>query len=178
MEAENQNTIRSDFKNYLNAITTKQFSKSMDFIVPEFFEIFPKEQMIKVMEQTFNNPEIEFELKDPKILGVGKTKKVDNKFYSKLRYSNMMNMRIVSDEEETDEEKKMRINLMKLSFEETFGSGNVDYNSETDFFQIYSEKEVIARSENGKSAWKFLVIEEKQKFIVEKLVPEEVIKMN
>ena len=174
---ENQNTIRIDFNNYLEAIVSKEFSKSMDYIVPEFFEIFPKEQMIKVMEQTFNNPEMEFELKDPKILEIGKIKEVDDRFYSKLRYSNLMNMKIVSEEEETEEEKKMRNNLMKLSFEQTFGSGNVEYNSETEFFQIYSEKEVIAISDNGKTEWKFLVVEEKQKFILEKIVPEEVLKM-
>ncbi|MEZ4847302.1 MAG: hypothetical protein R3B93_01440 [Bacteroidia bacterium] len=174
---ENQNTIRIDFNNYLEAITNKEFSKSMDYIVPEFFEIFPKEQMIKVMEQTFNNPEMEFELKEPKILEIGKIKKVNERFYSKLRYSNLMNMKFKGEEEETEEEKKMRNNLMKLSFEQTFGSENVEYNSEADFFQIYSEKEVIAISDNGKTEWKFLVVEEKQKFILEKLVPEEVIKM-
>lgn len=175
---ENQNTIKTDFYKYLDAISNKEFSKSMDYIVPEFFEIIPKEQMIKAMEQTFNDPEMEFDLKDPKILEIGNIKEVNNRFYSKLRYSNLMNMKIVSEEEEeTEEEKKMQNSLMKLSFEQIFGSANVEYDSETNFFQIYSEKEVIAISDNGKTDWKFLVVDEEQNFILEKLVPEEVIKM-
>ena len=93
---DNQNTIRTDFSSYLNLIKDGEFDKAMDYLIPEFFEIVPRDQMIQVLEETFNSPELEFELKDPKILNVGAAKKVEDKFYSKLKYSNRMGIKSVS----------------------------------------------------------------------------------
>ncbi|MCX2682077.1 hypothetical protein OOZ15_19160 [Galbibacter sp. EGI 63066] len=167
--------IESEFTEYLNSIVNMEFEKSMEFITPEFFEIIPKSQMINLMEQTFNNPSMEFELKNPKILKINDAQKIENKYYALLTYSNQMNMKINSEEEETEDEKKMRINMTKLSFEQTFGSDNVKYNEETGFFEIQSQKDVYGISENGQTDWKFLVIEKKQKVILEKILPKELI---
>ena len=109
-------TIEIEFTEYLNSIVNKNFAKSMDYVIPEFFEIIPKSQMIKVMEQTFNNPSMEFELKNPKIISINDAQKIAEKFYSLLSYSNQMNMKIRNEGEETEDEKKMRIGLTQLSF--------------------------------------------------------------
>lgn len=163
--------IKSEFMEYLNSIVNMEFEKSMEYITPEFFEIIPKSQMLKLMEQTFNNPEMEFEIKNPEILKVNDSEKIENKFYSLLSYSNQMNIKFTSEEEETEDEKKMRINLTKLSLEKTFGSENVKYNTDSDFFEIQSKKDVYAISLDGKTNWKFLVIEKNQKVILDKLLP-------
>ena len=168
-------TIEIEFTEYLNSIVNKNFAKSMDYVIPEFFEIIPKSQMIKVMEQTFNNPSMEFELKNPKIISINDAQKIAEKFYSLLSYSNQMNMKIRNEGEETEDEKKMRIGLTQLSFEKNFGSQNVKYNKETDFFEILVEKQVYSISKDGKKDWKFLVIEKKQKVLLEKLLPKELV---
>jgi hypothetical protein len=147
----------------------------MNYVIPEFFEIIPKSQMIKLMEQTFNNPSMEFELKNPKILSINDAQKIEEKFYSLLSYSNQMNMKILNEGEETEDEKKMRIGLTQLSFEKNFGSENVKYNEETDFFEILVEKQVYTISKDGIKDWKFLVIEKKQKVLLEKLLPKELV---
>lgn len=167
--------IEIGFTEYLNSIMNRDFEKSMEFILPDFFEIFPKDQMITLMEQTFNNPSIEFEFKNPKILEIKDSRKIEPKYYAMLSYSNQMNMKVNSDEVENEEEKESRIKLMKLSFEQTFGSENVQYNTETEFFEIQVEQQVYAISENGLTDWKFLVIEKKQKVILEKLLPKELL---
>ena len=74
---------------------------------------------------------------------------------------------------ESEDEKKFRINLMKLSLEESFGSENVKYNFRNDFFEIKSIKNAYAISKNGKDDWKFLVLEKNQDIILKKLLPEE-----
>ena len=168
-------TIEIEFNEYLNSIVNKNFAKSMNYVIPEFFEIIPKSQMIKLMEQTFNNPSMEFELKNPKILSINDAQKIEEKFYSLLSYSNQMNMKILNEGEETEDEKKMRIGLTQLSFEKNFGSENVKYNKETDFFEILVEKQVYTISKDGKTNWKFLVIEKKQKVLLEKLLPKELV---
>jgi hypothetical protein len=163
--------IKSEFTEYLNALVNKEFEKSFEYIAPEFFEIVPKSQMIKLMEQTFNNPTMEIEIKNPKILTINDSEIIENKYYSQLTYSNQMNFKMNSEEEETDDEKKMRINLTKLSFEQSFGAENVKYNEKTDFFEIYSEKDVFGISINGKTNWKFLVLDKDSKIILDKILP-------
>ena len=177
IQVEEENTIENDFSQYLESIVNKEFEKSMEYVYPEFFDILTKEQMIKEMEQVSDNEEMEVEFENPKILNIGKSLEVEEQFYSKLKYSNMMNIKIFGEEEEIEEDKKVRIGSAKELFEQIFGSKNVGYNSKTDFFEIYVEKEVIAKSENGKSDWKFLVIEERQKLILEKFVPKKVLTM-
>lgn len=168
--------IETEFMEYVNLLVDMEFEKSMDYILPEFFEIIPKSQMIVLMEQTFNNPSIEIELKNPRIIKTDDSQKIDGKYYSLLTYSNQMNIKILGDEEETEDDKKVRINLTKVSFENTFGSDHVIYNEETGFFEIQTEKDVYAISDNGEADWKFLTLEKTQKAILEKLLPEKLTK--
>lgn len=165
--------IEGEFTEYLNSIVNMEFEKSMGYITPEFFEIVPKSQMIQVMEQTFNNPTMDFEIKNPKILAINDFQKIEDKYYTLLTYSNQMDIKMRSEEEETEDEKKMRLNLTKTAFEQTFGLDNVKYNEETEFFEIQSQKDVYAISINGETDWKFLVIEKNQKMILEKILPKE-----
>lgn len=171
--------ILSEFDEYFEAISSGNYDRSMDFIVDELFDIVPREQMVVLMESTFNDPSIEFELDKAKNVEISKAKKVNNKYYSFLTYTNLIKMKFLEDEgaeEESAEEKKTRINLMKLSFENTFGVGNVKYNEATDFFEINASKKALAISSNKKKNWKFLVIEENQKAIFERILPAKIFK--
>ena len=71
---------------------------------------------------------------------------------------------------------KMRIEMIKLTLKNKFGSKNVNYNATTDFFEVHVTKQAIAISTDGISQWKFLVFEENQRAILEQLVPKELIK--
>ena len=170
---DHKRNIEVQFTEYLNSIVNMEFDKSVEYLVPEFFEIIPKSQMIKVMEQTFNNPSMEIEIKNPKVLSINDSQKIEEKYYSLLTYSNQLNMKMSNDEPETEDEKAARIDMTKLYLEQTFGSENVDYNEKTDFFEIQSQKDVYAISKDGLTEWKFLVIEKDQKIILEKLLPKE-----
>ena len=172
---EYKQTIRTNFNDYLNFIVNKQFDRSMDYLSPSFFEIFPRVQMVQMMEQTFNNPDLLINLKDPKILRVDDAQKIDGSYYAMLTYSNVMEMKMLGNTDETDEAKEQRISMTRMSFNQTFGTDNVSYDQETDLFKIYSQKDVYAISENGSSDWKFVVVEKAQKPILERLLPGELI---
>jgi hypothetical protein len=77
------------------------------------------------------------------------------------------------DESKDEEQNELNRNLMKLTLEKTFGSGNVKFNEETEFYEIHSIKNAFGISENGTSDWKFVIVEPKQKFILEKILPNE-----
>lgn len=143
----------------------------MNYILPEFFEIFPKSQIVKLMEQIFNDPSLELTLSDPKILSIGDLEEIEGKFYVSLSYSNKMRMKIHGEKNEEEDAKTMRFSLTKASLNQTFGDENVTFNETTEFFEIIAQKEAYAISNNGLTDWKFLVAEKNQQFILEKLLP-------
>lgn len=166
-----KNNITTDFSEYLTSIVEGDYEKAVSFIDDDLFELIPKEQIIVLMEQTMNNPEISFAIKDPKILSVGDTEHIEGRHYSLIVFSNNMHINFQSPDEETTEEHKTRIQLLTLSFQNNFGADNVQYNAGKDSFIIYVEKEAFAISANGETAWKFLVLERDQKILLEKLLP-------
>lgn len=171
--------IKTQFNDYLDAITSMDFNKSMDYVSEDLFKIIPRDQMVRVMEQTFNTPGIEFKLEDAKIHEVNDAEKIEGKFYAMLQYSNVMFMKINTEddenEEETEEEKaesqELQLSLTKMALQQTFVENNVKYDEKTQFFEIYAEKQAYAISPNGKDNWKFIVVEKNQKAFLERLLP-------
>ena len=167
--------IKTAFVEYNNHILNMEFEKSMEYMLPEFFEIIPKSQMVLLMKQTFNNPEMEFKMDKPKDIIIGNAKKINEKYYSLINYTYDIKMKFNNNDETeiSDDEKKLTQNLIKLSLEKTFGSENVKFNNETEFYEIHSKKDAYGISKDGLTDWKFVVIEKKQKYILEKILPKE-----
>lgn len=166
--------LNKDFIEYNDLILKQEFEKAMNFMLPKLFEIIPKNQMILLMKQVYNNPDLEFKADKPKDIEYGKPKKIDKNYYSKIIYSYDIKMKFNNTEESEDEDRrKLNENLIKLTLEKTFGSGNVKFNDKTEFYEIHSIKNAFGVSENGTSDWKFVVVEPKQKFILEKILPKE-----
>lgn len=166
--------LNKDFIEYNDLILNQEFEKSMDYMLPEFFEIIPKNQMILLMQQIYNNPDLEFQADKPKDIVYGELNKIEERYYSEITYSYDIKMKFKNLEESEDEEQNdLNKNLLKLTLEKTFGSGNVIFNQETEFYEIHSIKNAFGVSQNGMTDWKFVVIEPKQKFILEKILPKE-----
>lgn len=166
--------LNKDFIEYNDFILNQEFEKSMDYMLPEFFEIIPKNQMILLMQQIYNNPDLEFQADKPKDIVYGELNKIEERYYSEITYSYDIKMKFKNLEESEDEEQNdLKKNLLKLTLEKTFGSGNVIFNQETEFYEIHSIKNAFGVSQNGMTDWKFVVIEPKQKFILEKILPKE-----
>ena len=172
---EYKKVIEKQFTEYLNSIVAKNFEVSMNYIPEDFFKFVPKEQMILLMQKTFNNPDLEFRLSDPKIIEIKDAELIEGKYYSLITYSNYMNMKFLDNDtiKETEAGHKQRIGLTKLALENNFGKENVKYDQQTDFFEIYSEKKVYAISDNSQLHWKFIVLEKNQKTILEKILPKQ-----
>ncbi len=165
--------IESQFLEYLNALVTKDFQKSTNYMADEFLALFKKEQLIAVMEKTFNDPNVEFQLKNPKVISVDETKHIGDKNYAFLTYSNLLLMKFKGEEIETAEGAKVRNSLIKDALDKSFGNDNVKFDEKTNWFEIYSAKKVCAISRDEKATWKFIVLEPKQKALIEKILPKE-----
>ena len=47
--------INADFTTYVTHLVNLEFEESMEFIPQSLFDIIPKDQMLTVIKQTFNN---------------------------------------------------------------------------------------------------------------------------
>jgi hypothetical protein len=168
--------VSEQFLKYSDLILKKEFAKSLDYTNPGFLNIVPKEQMIKLMEATYNNPEIEFILDNPVILKVADSQVVNKESFVKLKYSSTIKMRFNRNQTDSlaSEEQLKNSQQIKSALEKQFGLGNVKYDSTTKFYEIYAIKNVIANSTDG-VRWTFLVVEERYKPILVKIIPKEII---
>jgi hypothetical protein len=173
----NKKEIEFQFTEYLNSIINHDFEKTVNYISDDFFKIIPKEQVILGMERTFNNPDMQVSIREPKVKEISDIELIDMKYYSLLTYSSLINIgfRINDSIKETAEEHNSRMELSKNTLIQIYGEKYVQYDSKTEIFEIYSEKQAYAISENGTTGWKFVVIEKKLKPLLEKFIPKQLI---
>ena len=168
--------IEQQFLEYTNFLIKKDFTKSVEYINDDFFKILPKSQMIILIEKTYNNPDLDFKIENPKVLRIDSIKRIGDQNYVKLQYSNILNMKFKESTSDTSDvdERELKKNLIIISLEKQFGTGNVKHNQLTGYYEIYSVKNVIANSKDTNS-WKFVTVEEKQKIILENFIPKELL---
>ena len=164
-----RDSITSQFLRYTDHLVRKEFSKSTDYINPGFFKIIPKAQLITVIEKTYNNPSLDFKIEKPAIVSIGDPKTIDGNNFVKMQYSNYLSMHFKNDSQKVQDTA-----LTKKALEVQFGPDNVTYNSSTDTYKVFVIKNVIASSAN-KRDWYFVVVEEKQKPILLKFIPRELL---
>lgn len=68
-----QSDIEGQFRDFNALIAEKNFDKALDLYVNEdFLKIFPKDQMVQLMDQMFNMEGIDFKIYKPEDIAVSK----------------------------------------------------------------------------------------------------------
>lgn len=160
--------IQTQFNEYTSLLVKKEFAKSLQYMNPEFLKLVPKEQLVKVMEAAFSNPEIEMVMDNPRIVSIGEKKTIGGMNYVKMMYTNNLNMRFKGEATAAD------TGIVKTALQGQFGEENVTYNPKTKFYRIKVTKPVIANSADNKK-WTFIVVEDKQKAVLQKFIPKELL---
>lgn len=170
--------IEKQFLDYSSLMIDKKYEKALGYTDEEFFKIIPKEQLITLLTKALNSSEMEYKAHLPTLSNFQETKNINGKNYVKFKSSTLIEIKMTETEEDkdnTEEDKKLKLSLYKLSFENTFGVGNVKFNEETNFFEIKTNKNVIASSNEKMEKWKFVIVEERQKKLLERFIPKELI---
>jgi hypothetical protein len=173
---ESKKVIEAQFSEYLKSIVEKDFNKTLSYAPDEMFKEFPRDKMLLLMEQTFNNPELEFSFIDPKILEIGESELIAGKYYSILKYSITNRLKFNGPADETEEEHKLRIGILKQTFRPAIDEGKAKFDEETETISMFSESEVFAISKDGLTDWRFIKKEKSQRAILEKILPKQLIK--
>lgn len=161
--------VQTQFFDYTALLINKDFSKSIDCLNPDFLKIVPKDQLLIIMEKTYNNPALDFEISRPTIISIDGKISINGREYVKFEYSNYLTLRFIAEDGKIQDTA-----LTKVALENKFGQNNVAYNSQTDQYKILVFKKVIADSRDHKK-WTFVVVEENQKPILERFLPKELL---
>lgn len=158
--------IENQFKEYNTLIASHQYEKALDLYGNEdFLKLFPLKDLVVIMEQTLNDPEIDLILIAPTniVISDAVIEEKEKKFV-KLNYQQKLEMKF--KENSLDEKELLAI------FKGTFGEEHVKYNEKTNFFLIETFKTAIASSLDLKN-WKFTVVEKKQIPMLRSFIPEQ-----
>lgn len=150
-------------------VVENKMEAGVDYMNPRFFEIIPKDQFLKMMKATINNPFLEMKLSLPTIKEIGEVLNIENTDYVKIKVLGPFKMKV--KDLETDEIQEFQDEL-----ETTHGKENVSYDKETGFFVINATKEVIGSSMDGKKNWKFVEVDSPDmKNRLKRIVPAEIL---
>jgi len=168
--------IKKRFGEFYTLIAAGKTEQSMEYIPDAFFTIIPKEQMVSMMKSVMNNKDLDYRILDYSITEVKDSTMINNNCYSILKYTSNMTMKFKNiDTIRAAGKRKETLNLLKISLGNSFGVDNVKLDEPTGTFSITSHKKSCAVLQNGQSEWKFINIEARQRVILEKIIPKEII---
>jgi hypothetical protein len=152
-------------------VESKDAEKVMNYMYPRFFDLYPRDLMVKTLDSSLKDPSLEILLIDSKLLDISPLKTADSVTYAKADYSFVMTMKyLISDENPppADEVITMTTNI----FKEMYGADNVTFDPENKKFRIFAKKEMLALKTPSLKDWKVLGIEENMKSVLKKILPE------
>ncbi|MFA6084176.1 MAG: hypothetical protein WC743_07475 [Mucilaginibacter sp.] len=168
--------IEKRFDEFYNLIARNNIEQAVEYIPDSFFTVIPKAQMIVALKSVMNNKELDYKILDYKILEIKDAKLIDKNYYAVLTYTSNIAMKFRQvDSLETTEKKKQRLGLLKLSLANTFGTDNVKLDEATNFFMITARKKSCGVSADGLNGWKFVNIESRQRLLLDKVLPKEIV---
>ena len=158
--------IENQFRDYNNLIVEKKLEKALDLYANEdFLKMFPKEQLVDLMNQMFNSPELEFKIDKPENIVVSdQVVEERGQKFVKVTYLQKIQMKLVGSE--------LKVEDLQSALQGEFGYDNVKLDPSTGYFYISSVKEAAASSSDSKN-WKFTVLEKKQIPVLKAFIPEQ-----
>jgi len=167
--------IRNRFTQYTKHLLDQDFDKSMDYLPEAIFTIVPRTQMVEIFEQVFNNKAVEMKMISFDIKEITNTRKIDSCYYVGIKYTSVISMKYISDTTSSSDSKANRISMTKAALANTFGSDNVKVDEVTETYTISPTKKSWAISKNGQDGWKFVNVDPKQRVLMEKILPKQLI---
>ena len=161
--------VKSQFMQYMNFVMEKKFDKSMDYINPALFKIIPRDQFTQAMEAAFNNPAMEISIEKTDIVSIADKQVISGVSYVKIQYVSSAKLRMVMEKDQ-----QLDTTVLIQALEQSFGKGNVTYDTKTNFFKMKKTETAVANSSDNKK-WTFLVLAENQKPMLQKILPKELL---
>ncbi|RYY34129.1 MAG: hypothetical protein EOP46_14420 [Sphingobacteriaceae bacterium] len=168
---DSKKAIENGFIGYSQTLVNKDFHKMADYITEEVFTYLAKDDYIRLMQKTFNSPDFDITIKDPKLVTIGDVQNIKGKYYSIVDYSNLLNIKL-----KPENDGLANTMAVKRSLESGFGAVNVNYDEKAKLFVIHMKSKMCAISADGVNNWKFVALEANLKPMLGKFLPVEILK--
>lgn len=169
-----QDDMRVTLNKYLKLSEEKNSEQLMDYMYPKFFELFPRDIMIKALDKSLNDPAFEIILRDSEILSISPQKTVDSVTYAIADYSFVMSLKYVESEENSLPDQST-IDLTKDIFNNMYGEDNVYFSDEEKKFTIRVTKNMLVLKTPLLTSWKVLGTDANLKPLLLKIIPKEIV---
>ena len=166
--------ITKEVKVYFNNMTTQNFDGVLDYMYPKIFDMAPRAQMKLGMEQMFNAKDMRIEFLANDITKISDKMEVDDIAYAAVFYDSKMKMTFLTEDNQTQEDKKGFLMFMKSTMQTQFGEDNVTDDLDTMSLIIKMSATMYAINDPQYQGWKFLGNDDALKMLVDKIVPETV----
>lgn len=159
--------IKKSLVYFVNSIKDKKIEQGVSCIYPKFFMVVPKDQMIQLLNMTYNNPFMKIDMSEIKVGSSEKPRQIGREYFSVVPYSMKLKCNVGS----MNEEMKKKISSLLVS---KYGKNNVKYSAGEDSFLINAGMRACAVSTDRKN-WKFVILEKEYKSQLVKVLPKQIL---
>lgn len=152
-----QSTKDSSLNNRLNTYMMlnreARFDELMDFVHPSLYKLAPREQMLQLFRNTYDNEFMKLSIDTTAITNISEVFKSGDTAYRKINY--WMGFTVAFKDSETvnaPDFVSKTTDLLKVGFP----NSQIKYNPVTKSFQLGSSNILIAIRDNDKTPWMFL----------------------
>lgn len=161
--------IETQFNDYNKLIAEKQFEKALtNYGNEHYLKVVPIDQLVSLMNEMFNSTEIDFILEKPHNVVVSdEIIEQNGEKFVKIDYQQNFEMKFNNPD--------LARYTIYSSLKNDFGSENVEFDKETGYFLITTNKVAVGNS-NDLQSWKFSILEKKSIPVLIKFIPEQYLK--
>lgn len=160
---------------YFESVKAKDNQKTIEYLYPKLFDIYPKDMLIKAMNSMYEDTTMVFNFDNSKIIKMSNVETVDGVKYALLKYSYVLTIEFIeksidttqNEEDVSFDMKEILLQVMKNDH----GEKNVTFDKTKKIMTVNATNELYAINDPKYSGWKFLEKKEKLAPIIEKLLP-------
>jgi len=162
-----EDAIKKSLVYFINSIKDKKIEQGVSCIYPKFFTVVPRDQMIQLLNMTYNNPFMKIDMSEVKVGNNGKPQQIGGEYFSIVPYSMKLKCNVGS----MNDEMKKKINGLLVS---KYGKNNVKSSAGEGSFLINAGMRACAVSRDRKT-WKFVILEKEYKPQLVKVLPKQIL---
>lgn len=170
LSSKDQKAIDSKVGSFLGLMEAKNYTGTLDFIYPKFFEHSPKQDIFQIFA-LLEKSGIELKFNDLKILETTALPSEAGIDYALIKYRLNMELPLSTDE------LKGYAALMVPMLQNNFGPDNVEYNRKDSYIKVTGEKFLLGVKDPDYTEWMFLIYDESFKNELAKTIPAKINKI-
>lgn len=158
--------IKKSLAYFANSIMAKKMNQAVDSIYPKYFTLISKEQMIQILEMTYNNPLLKIDMQDLNFGNIEKPELINGEYFSLTNYGFTLQCDVSAMNEEMQ-------NIIANAMKTKYGKNNIK-SVKKGVYIIDAKMRACAISKD-KKYWKFLILDEKYKPQLVEILPKKIL---